>query len=431
MRQALTAIALLLSPAVLWAAEVHVDPLFGDDLTGAGGALTPFATITKALTVTAVGDTIELAPGTYAPSTGEVFPLVLPKRVTLHGAGVQQCSISGEGDFTLVEMADQCLVADIHFKRAKTAIFAHLKAYDVQYVRRCQFDNNDVAVHMLDDLHADSSFVIADSSMTANQIAVRHESVGFDFNSITLLIYGSTLRKNGKVIEPVGFGERYLGLYDSIVIDNGSDSLAAYATNVGVTSNILGDATFVGSNGNVNTAPGISSASDNDPHITALSAARDHSTIAPVWPPSGYWTGSLGWIWEATYEEIADIDGDARLVGPARDAGCDEFRSPTIHPSGPALLGSTLELRLQAEPSSLLLAIAGFGLYPTPVGSYLWVQPPYVNLGTVTTSAAGVAELVSPVPGSPGLAGVDVYLQAIDLAPTLVGSGPEWVRLLP
>ena len=408
-----------------------MDVFGGSDVTGVGTPGAPFATITKALTVTNTGDTLHLAPGTYSPSSGESFPLVLPARVSLLGSGVHQCVLSGEGSGTLVRLKDEVRISDIHFERAQIAVSSDLGHYDVNYVRRCRFEDNVVAVRFEDWLHSDSRFVMVNCSLIGNQVAIRHHSVGWDFNSTTLLLFGTTITSNGIAIEPTGSGERYLGLYDSIVWGNADDSIGFYLGDVGVTGNLLSDPAFVGVDGNLNLPPGIPSLGDADPHLLATAGARDHSTIAPAWPPIGYWTGTDPWPWEATYGEVRDLDGDARLIGLAGDAGCDEFLAPTLHTNTGARLGTPLEVRLQGEPGDLVVSFAGFGLFPSLVAGFLWVQPPYVAIGTSSLPASGASSLLVPIPAGPTLAGLDVYLQSVRVGATLEGSGPEWARLLP
>jgi len=422
---------LLAAPALAGATDLYVDPLGGSDVSGAGALGAPFATITMTLKVTGPGDHVHLAPGTYSPSTGETFPLVLPAAVWLLGAGVHQCVISGEGDFTLVRLKDEVLVSDVHFERAKVAVTTQLFHNDVNYLRRCRFENNDVAVHYEDWLHSDSRFVLVNCALLGNQVALQHHSTGWDFNSVTLLVFGTTITANGIAVEPTGMGERYLGLYNSIVLGNGDNSLATFQADVGVTSNVLSDPAYVGTNGNLDVSPGIPGWAEGDPHLASSAKARDHVTLAPVWPPTGYWTGATPWPWEATFGEVRDIDGQTRLVGPAGDAGCDEFRSPTVHLNGAVQLGTTLAVRLQAEPGESLLTFAGFGLYPSLVAGLLWVQPPYMFLGSAMVPAGGAAQLSVPIPSGPTLAGLNMYLQALRLGPALASSGPVWARLRP
>jgi hypothetical protein len=68
-----------------------VNPKTGNDSTGDGSSTNPFRTLTKALAVvknsTVQGLTIQLDPGTYTATNGEVFPIVIPTGVTIVGSG--------------------------------------------------------------------------------------------------------------------------------------------------------------------------------------------------------------------------------------------------------------------------------------------------------------------------------------------------------
>lgn len=81
-------------------AIVYVNPVTGND-TNIGSRPSPWKTITRALKVSPPA-IIQLAPGTYSVSSGEVFPLVIPQGVTVvgneanKGAGIV---ISGSGEY--------------------------------------------------------------------------------------------------------------------------------------------------------------------------------------------------------------------------------------------------------------------------------------------------------------------------------------------
>src|SRR5262249_2774095 len=62
----------------------------------------PYASITTALQQVAAGDTVMVGPGRYGPSASrERFPLYIPPRVTLAGAGMGESVIEGEGMMAL------------------------------------------------------------------------------------------------------------------------------------------------------------------------------------------------------------------------------------------------------------------------------------------------------------------------------------------
>jgi hypothetical protein len=67
----------------------YVNPATGSDSTGNGTSTKPFKTLTKTLSVvkgvTTPDLTIQLAPGNYTTSIGEVFPIVIPVGVAISG----------------------------------------------------------------------------------------------------------------------------------------------------------------------------------------------------------------------------------------------------------------------------------------------------------------------------------------------------------
>jgi hypothetical protein len=71
-------------PAPVVTANYYVDAVSGSD-GNAGGQAQPFKTITKALSVAQSNQVIQVLPGLYDAANGEIFPLVIPNRVTLQG----------------------------------------------------------------------------------------------------------------------------------------------------------------------------------------------------------------------------------------------------------------------------------------------------------------------------------------------------------
>jgi parallel beta-helix repeat protein len=84
-------------------AQLFVNSMSGkDDVTAGRDESAPFKTIAFALQQARPGMVIQVAPGMYTQETGEVFPLVVPKGVTIQGNEFNQGSnvvITG-GDFT-------------------------------------------------------------------------------------------------------------------------------------------------------------------------------------------------------------------------------------------------------------------------------------------------------------------------------------------
>ncbi|MBM0743279.1 S-layer homology domain-containing protein [Phormidium sp. CLA17] len=91
------------------AATLYIDSAKGND-AAAGTQAAPFKTISRALKQAKLGDRIQLAPGTYSATSGEVFPLAIPAGVTVigneatKGAGI---AINGSGSFASKTFAGQ------------------------------------------------------------------------------------------------------------------------------------------------------------------------------------------------------------------------------------------------------------------------------------------------------------------------------------
>lgn len=98
------------SPAPIAARVLYVNPATGSDTTLGGTQRAPFKTITFALNQAQPGEVVQLAPGTYSASTGEVFPLMVPEGVTLRGDEVAEGKntiIQGGGSFISPSFARQ------------------------------------------------------------------------------------------------------------------------------------------------------------------------------------------------------------------------------------------------------------------------------------------------------------------------------------
>ncbi len=92
-----------LPEAIAESVTIYVDPQRGDDSQGGNSQDTALKTITKALEIAASGATIQLASGTYSEATGEVFPLIIKKNITLKGSpGSRGHNIVIEGDGYLI-----------------------------------------------------------------------------------------------------------------------------------------------------------------------------------------------------------------------------------------------------------------------------------------------------------------------------------------
>lgn len=81
------------SAVIRSASVIFVDSAGGSDTQGKGTIFHPYRTLTKALSsgIISDGDTVKVGPGSY--TAGEFFPLAIPHRVTIRGAGVDSTRI--------------------------------------------------------------------------------------------------------------------------------------------------------------------------------------------------------------------------------------------------------------------------------------------------------------------------------------------------
>ncbi|MDZ7964325.1 MAG: DUF1565 domain-containing protein [Nostoc sp. DedSLP03] len=80
---------------------LYVNPMTGND-TNTGSRLSPFKSLTRALKVTKIPTIIHLESGTYKAASGEVFPLIIPRGVTVVGNEANKgvgIVISGSGEY--------------------------------------------------------------------------------------------------------------------------------------------------------------------------------------------------------------------------------------------------------------------------------------------------------------------------------------------
>ncbi len=424
----------LASPAVAQNV-VYVDAILGDDALGLGTAASPYRTITKgvqSLSSASGPTTVHVAPGTYGVSHGESFPIQLKPSMTVLGQRAEQTYVSGEGGHTLFRLADKSLISDLTVTRSNVAIESTGTGVSVRYVRRCILRDSDVGLYCFDWLHTDVGTVVVNSTIAGNLVGVVAESTGYDFQSVSVLLYGSTVTANGVGIQAFGILERYLGLFDSIVFGNGNDQITGWSSIFpGITGNVLGDPTYVGTNGNIGVDPTLVDPAKADAHLPITSPAIDNAAPPVVWPPDPKWVGANQWVWESTFEEIGDHDGDDR-VGVLIDPGADEVVLPTLYIHDRAKLGTNFTMKTQAAPAETVLVYASAAIEPAPVGGFLWLKLPILPVGTLVTDASGIGVLTVPLPATAAFAGLDAYAQAFRMVGTAYeGSAPEWVRLQP
>lgn len=81
---------------------LYVDSKQGSDRQGNGSQESPLKTITQALKLAQTNSVISLSSGTYSEETGESFPIIIRKSVTIKGSPSSQghnVVINGSGDF--------------------------------------------------------------------------------------------------------------------------------------------------------------------------------------------------------------------------------------------------------------------------------------------------------------------------------------------
>ena len=90
---------------------IYVNSRTGND-SDSGEKFSPLKTVTQALKIAAPGVTIKLAAGTYSVDTGETFPLIVDRQITLQGNPDNQgyqTIIEGHGDFNSPTGAGQSI----------------------------------------------------------------------------------------------------------------------------------------------------------------------------------------------------------------------------------------------------------------------------------------------------------------------------------
>lgn len=427
------------STALAQGPTYHVDAVAGDDLTGDGSSAAPYRTLTHTLAAidpAPADTTLAVAPGIYNTGLGESFPLTIPPTLTVQGSGAQHTWVSGEGDGVLFDLARGSTLSDLRVQRGETGILSVGQGFSAgatRYLRRVVVRDCDIGVHLQDQLHSDHGVALVNCVLHANDIGVRGESTHWDFQSVSVLLYGSTLTDNGQALQSMGPGpERYLFVYDSIVYGNGDDSIVNWSAPLTVQSSVLGDASLVGSNDNIGPDPQLLAPGFGDVHLAANSPAIDHPAGAAAWPPSPMWVGSGGWHGEASFEDVHDFDGDPRRVGAQIDPGADERAEPTLYADQAARLGVSLGLWGQAGAGELLLPFLAGGLMDPPLLGFVQLAPPWLALGALALDADGSGSLPLAIPNAPSLVGKSVYLQAVRLSGGgLDGSQALWLRVLP
>jgi parallel beta-helix repeat protein len=99
----ISAVLVIDTTKVAVAYAILVDPdkiyvsIFGSDTTGVGSEVSPYRTITKALTRATSGKTIFVGPGDFNTASGEDFPLSIGTGISVHGSGADSTFITIPG----------------------------------------------------------------------------------------------------------------------------------------------------------------------------------------------------------------------------------------------------------------------------------------------------------------------------------------------
>ncbi|TAJ16291.1 MAG: DUF1565 domain-containing protein, partial [Planctomycetota bacterium] len=326
---------LVLLSSTTWAAtDVYVDAIHGSDATGAGTVAAPYRTISAGLrSLGGSGPhTVHAAPGLYDAALGETFPLVVGDGLSLVGAGAHETVIAGQGDeVALVELRRRSLVSDVTVRNAGVGISSPpAAAFALHYVRRCAIEQCDVGVFAYDAPGIDHGLVIASSVIAANGVGLRAQAPVCVVNSVSVLVYGTTITGNlvgVEALQPQVLCELYLRLYHSIVRGNGDDSIQGWSPLLAGTplslGNVLSEPSLLGFGGNVDVDPLLAASTAGDAHLAGISPVVDLAAPGTPWPPTAAWIEG-GWIWEPSFAAVGDIDRGARIVGAKVDPGADE-----------------------------------------------------------------------------------------------------------
>lgn len=108
-----------------------------------------FTTLSDALGYAAAGDTIELAPGTYAPSTGEQLPYYFPGGIQIVGSGHEITTLDAEGEETFGSiLSDGVVISDLALANAADTAIRGLDAAPT--IDRCRFAGNGIGVSLVE-----------------------------------------------------------------------------------------------------------------------------------------------------------------------------------------------------------------------------------------------------------------------------------------
>lgn len=244
-------------------ADWFVDAASGDDDAHDGAAPDrAFRTITRALSVAAKGDEVQLAAGTYDAAHGETFPIAVPDGVVLRGdestkgAGVIVAGGSPEGFIgTVIAAGAGSTVAGLTIQAvesgATNTMGLHIVVSNVT-IQNCTIaDGLDTAIYIREDM---SSVPTTGHVIRGNVLVRNNLGIGFIGGGDQSLVEDNLIRENAFGVE-----------YDTVGGDLGGGNTGSAGGNI-IACNTTNDLW-------TNQAPTVT--------ISAAGCAWDHS------PPSG------------------------------------------------------------------------------------------------------------------------------------------------
>ncbi|MGK7893517.1 MAG: DUF1565 domain-containing protein [Xenococcus sp. (in: cyanobacteria)] len=182
---------------------IYVNPHRGND-NAVGNRNSPLKTITQALRNASPNTVISLASGTYSENTGETFPLIIKKNITLQGRAATQGSdiiIKGGGDFISPTGAGQNVAIAIIKDRATITGIT---------VTNPRSRGHGIWIESTNPTITDSSFIgNGNTGISANGKSNPILEHNYFFNNLGngLLVYGTSHPQvSNNVFERTGFG---------------------------------------------------------------------------------------------------------------------------------------------------------------------------------------------------------------------------------
>lgn len=223
---------------------VYVDRVNGSDIYGDGTVLNPYKTITKGLRESVYGQVIQIAPGIYNSSIGEVFPIQLKEGVALLGTDAQKTIINGWGDFNSptsgwvrvgILGADAAVVTGLtiinpqSFNNYYSILEGGIWCQDTSTeIRWNIFRENGVAI-----VSAGSS---SSPDIIENIIIKNGTGIG-NTNLSTAYIYGNKVMRNNEGIR-VAYSSRPL-ISKNYLINNSYDAIGVWLAGPTISNNII------------------------------------------------------------------------------------------------------------------------------------------------------------------------------------------------